>query len=89
MVHDGSCQSFQDDVTLTAAQKATIEAWVDGGAPEGTPVTLTLPPQPTLEGAVDITTPLFAPVAQGATLAEHDEYRCFLLDAPRDRGPRS
>jgi mono/diheme cytochrome c family protein len=48
MVNDGSCQSFQDDVTLTAAQKAIVAAWVDGGAPEGTPVTLTLPPQPML-----------------------------------------
>ena len=38
MVHDGSCQSFQDDVSLTANQKSTIAAWVDGGAPEGTPV---------------------------------------------------
>ena len=82
MVNDGSCQSFQDDVTLTAAQKAIVAAWVDGGAPEGTPVTLTLPPQPMLAGAVDVTTPLFAPVAQGGALAEHDEYRCFQLDAP-------
>ncbi len=82
MVNDGSCQSFQDEVSLTAAQKATIAAWVDAGAPEGTPVTLTLPPQPTLAGAVDITTPLFAPVAQGGALAESDEYRCFPFDAP-------
>ena len=35
MVHDDSCGSFQDDATLTAAEKATIAAWVDGGAGRG------------------------------------------------------
>jgi hypothetical protein len=83
MVNDGSCQSFDDnDVTLSADQKATIAAWVDGGTPEGTPVTLTLPPQPMLADAVDISTPLFAPIAQGGALAEYDEYRCFMIDPP-------
>ena len=38
MVHDGSCQSFLDDVTLSDNQKAIIAAWVDRGTPEGTPV---------------------------------------------------
>src|SRR3954469_22195540 len=80
MVNDGSCQSFQAEVSLTAAQKATIAAWVDGGTPEGTPVTLTTPPQPTLSEAVDLTTPLFAPVPQGGARAEFDEYRCFPFD---------
>jgi len=82
MVHDGSCQQFVDDITLSDHQKAVIAAWVDQGAPEGTPVTLTLPPQPTLAGAVDVTTPMFAPVPQGGQEAEFDEYRCFALDAP-------
>jgi hypothetical protein len=82
MVNDGSCQSFQDDVSLSAEQKSTIAAWVDGGALEGTPATLTLPPQPALANAVDIATPLYTPVAQGGQLAEFDEYRCFLFDAP-------
>jgi hypothetical protein len=82
MVHDGSCQSFIDDSTLTDRQKAIVSAWVDQGTPEGTPVTLTLPPQPTLSGAVDLTTPPFAPVAQGGQLAEYDEYRCFAMDPP-------
>jgi len=35
-----------------------------------------------LDGAVDVTTPLFAPMAQGGQLAAFDEYRCFLFDAP-------
>jgi hypothetical protein len=82
MVHDGSCGSFQAAAALTAAEKATIAAWVNGGRAEGTPVKLTLPPMPALQDAVDVSTPLFAPVAQGGALAENDEYRCFALDPP-------
>jgi hypothetical protein len=82
LVHDGSCGSFHDEMTLTDAQKATVKQWVDGGMLEGTPVTLTLPPQPKLGGAVDIATPRFMPVAQGGALAANDEYRCFLMDPP-------
>jgi hypothetical protein len=82
MVHDGSCGSFHDETTLTAAEKATVAAWVNGGLVEGTKVTLTLPTRPALDGAVDVTTPTFAPVAQGTALAEFDEYRCFLLAPP-------
>jgi Copper type II ascorbate-dependent monooxygenase, C-terminal domain len=82
MVHDGTCESFHDETTLTPAEKATISDWVNGGQREGTPVTLTLPLQPKLENAVDINTPTFAPVAVGDQLAMFDEYRCFLLDPP-------
>jgi hypothetical protein len=82
MVHDDSCGSFEDAATLTAAEKQTIAAWVEGTQAEGTKVALTLPTKPALEGALDIETPTFAPVPQGGTLAEFDDYRCFLLDPP-------
>jgi hypothetical protein len=82
MRHDGTCGSFNDDVTLTHAQKATIEAWVKGGALEGTKVTLTPAKLPVLEGATDLKTPMFAPTPQGGDLAADDEYRCFLMDPP-------
>jgi len=82
MVHDGSCGSFHDERTLTADEKAVIQRWVQGGGLEGTPVSLPPPDQPTLEGAVDVSTPVFSPVAQGGELAEFDEYRCFLMDPP-------
>src|SRR3954468_9983898 len=82
MVHDGSCGQFQDDMTLTAAQKSTVTSWLQGDLAEGAPATLALPPQPELDGALDITTPAFAPVAQGGALAQSDEYRCFLMDPP-------
>jgi hypothetical protein len=79
--HDGSCGDFQDDETLSAAEKATIKAWVDAGAPEGQPRSLTTPAPPHLEQGTDYRTPDFAPEPQGGALAAHDEYRCFLLDA--------
>lgn len=82
MVHDGSCGGFQAAAALTATEKATIAAWVNGARAEGTPVTLTLPPMPTLADAVNVSTPTFAPVPQGGALAENDEYRCFELDPP-------
>jgi hypothetical protein len=82
LVHDGTCGSFHDEITLTDDQKATIKKWADGGALEGTPVTLTLPPTPTLDNALSIATPRFAPVPQGGALAANDEYRCFLMDPP-------
>jgi hypothetical protein len=82
MVHDGSCGQFHDEITLTDAEKATVTSWLQGPMPEGKPVTLTLPAQPVLDGALDVSTPTFAPVAQGGQLAEFDEYRCFLMDPP-------
>jgi hypothetical protein len=82
MVHDGSCGTFHDETTLSDAEKTTIAAWVNGGTPEGTPATLTLPAQPSLAGAMDVSTPMFSPMAQGTPLALNDEYRCFVLDPP-------
>ena len=82
MVNDGTCQSFHDETTLSAAEKATITAWVNGGQAEGIPATLTLPVQPKLADALDVQTPTFAPVAVGDQLALFDEYRCFLMDPP-------
>src|SRR5690349_15001042 len=40
MVHDGSCQSFHDEATLTDAQKATIVSWANGARAEGTPASI-------------------------------------------------
>ncbi|HEX2656861.1 MAG TPA: cytochrome c, partial [Polyangia bacterium] len=85
MVHDDSCGSFDAAKTVTATEKATIAAWVNGGAPEGTPVKLTPPAKPMLTGALDVSTPQFSPVPQGGQTAQNDEYRCFALDAPNPR----
>jgi len=37
MVHDGTCGSFQDDMTLSDQQKTTIAAWITGGQAEDLP----------------------------------------------------
>lgn len=87
MVHDDTCGSFDEaGRTLTTAEKATIAAWVNGGRAEGTPVAITRPAKPVLSGALDVTTPMFAPVAQGGDLAVNDEYRCFAIDPPNTKG---
>jgi copper type II ascorbate-dependent monooxygenase-like protein len=77
----GGCGSFDESVALSDAQIATIGAWAEGGAVEGTPLSsdlaLTARPLPTLEGGTDFALPTFAPEIQGGLLAEFDEYRCF------------
>ncbi|MBL8955954.1 MAG: hypothetical protein JNK82_34585 [Myxococcaceae bacterium] len=75
--HDGTCGDFVDGETLTAAQKELLATWVAEGLAEGTPKEQPLTPLPHLDGARELSTPLFAPVAQGGTLAAADEYRCF------------
>ncbi|WP_428264004.1 hypothetical protein [Haliangium sp.] len=78
---DGSCGDFADSRWLSERDIATIAAWVEQGAREGTPRTdLTVPAQPALEGASAYTTPTFVPevVSDGPTL--FDEYRCFVID---------
>jgi len=77
---DGSCQSFSDSLALSDEQIADIGRWVDAGAAEGEQRSVALPAVPTLDRAIDYVTPKFVPRAVGSDLAEHDEYRCFLLD---------
>jgi len=78
---DGSCQSFAGSLALTDAQIQKIGTWVDGGATEGKARKIEQPRVPSLNDAVVYTTPNFTPEAMGGELAEHDEYRCFLLDS--------
>jgi hypothetical protein len=77
---DGSCGTFADSLSLSEQDIATIAAWVDGGKLEGTPVEITVPSQPTLEGASEYSTPEFTPMPEGTPLALNDEYRCFIVD---------
>lgn len=78
---DGSCGSFAHDPTLSESEILTLARWVEGGALEGTPRDVELPEAPSLTGAVAYSTPVFSPQIEGGTLAEFDEYRCFLLDS--------
>jgi hypothetical protein len=77
---DGSCGEFKDSIALSDAQIALIADWVENGAPEGTPTKITLPDVPSLARATELSTPLFTPEIVGGPLAEHDEYRCFVLE---------
>jgi hypothetical protein len=78
--HGGSCGDFEQADTLTAAEKQTIVAWVEGGARPGTRPLPALPPRPALAGGQELQTPPFSPVALGTKFAQHDDYRCFALD---------
>jgi hypothetical protein len=81
MTHDGSCGQFQDDETLTEAEKSTIWQWANGEQKEGTRVALATPAADHLTDAQEWKTPTIVPVAEGGQLAEFDEYRCFPLDS--------
>jgi hypothetical protein len=76
----GECGSFDESQALTDAQIEMIGNWSKAGAPEGTPVSLTPPPLPTLGDAKEWTTPNFTPQIQGGDLTQFDEYRCFQID---------
>ena len=78
---DGSCGEFRDSLALDPDEIARIERWVQAGALAGEPRQLTLPKPIALEPTVQLQTPLFTPEAQRTPEAEHDEYRCFLLQA--------
>ena len=78
---DGTCGTFQDSKALGADEIAVIEAWAEGGAPEGTPRDdLMLPELDHLAEGLDFATPVFVPEIVGGDLAPSDEYRCFLID---------
>jgi copper type II ascorbate-dependent monooxygenase-like protein len=80
----GECGSFDESIALTQDEIDVIGSWARGERREGTPVALPLPQLPELALATDFPLPEFSPVIQGGPLAAFDEYRCFLLDTPRD-----
>ena len=81
---DGSCGEFQDSHWLSDEELATIDDWVKAGAPEGNHAQINAPALPKLDDAAIYTTPVFTPEPEGSQLAEHDEYRCFLVDSGVD-----
>jgi hypothetical protein len=83
---DGSCGDFAGSLALSDEQIQTIGDWALGGAALGTPGVAHLPSVPALDDAFALETPTFQPAPEGTALAKHDEYRCFLLDAPSDPG---
>lgn len=74
------CAAYQDDISLSESDRATLLAWVDGGAPEGEPRTAPAetPVEPPSLARVDRTLGMPEPYTPTGT----DDYRCFLLDWP-------
>jgi hypothetical protein len=83
VTNDGSCGDFSTP-SLTTEEIQTIVGWVEAGAEEGTERDPVLPGIDHLSGALTLRTPEFVPTPGGTLLDEHDDYRCFLLDAPED-----
>ena len=74
------CNTYQHDRSLPAAEKATLLAWLDRGAPEGDPATAKV-------ASAALATPGLSRVDATLKLPEPyqpvrspDEYRCFVLD---------
>lgn len=76
---DGTCGEFEDNQWLSDEEIATVVAWAEAGAPEGTPgATFDAAPLDVLPAdAVPYLTPDFVPEVVGGEYAENDEYRCF------------
>jgi hypothetical protein len=77
---DGSCGEFIDSLALSDREIADIGRWVRNGAIPGTPASIEQPAIPTLKDATSFKTPKYTPVVAGGALAEHDDYRCFMVD---------
>jgi hypothetical protein len=77
---DGSCGTFSGSPALSDAELERLRDWVEDGLLAGEPRVLAPAAVATLDGAVELSTPVFAPIAQGTELAEEDEYRCFQFD---------
>jgi hypothetical protein len=70
---------FKDDLRLTADQIATLEAWADGGAPEGDSATAASLPSP-VSLVLDGATHLLSAETAYQTGGTVDEFICFVLD---------
>ncbi len=78
------CGSFDESVALTQEEIATLGAWARGDRAEGTAVPVAPRGLLGLDQGTDFQTPYFVPEVAGGMFAEHDEYRCFLLDPGLD-----
>ena len=81
----GCCNTFKDDISLTDAQIALIDAWVEQGAPEGDPDTpgASLAPVGGLS-RVDLTLQMPEPYLPEPRAGRVDDFRCFIVDWPLD-----
>jgi hypothetical protein len=73
-----ACNQYQNDRSLTDAERTTISAWARGAALEGDPSTYVAPPASTAPMLrVDKT---LTPATPYTPVEIPDEYRCFVID---------
>lgn len=79
--NSGACNRHLDARWLSEGEIATLEAWAQGGAPEGDGAIPAAPPAepPRLQGDVRTVT---MRVSYVPDTTQADDYRCFLVDAP-------
>ena len=67
---------WKDDPRLSAAEKATLHAWIEDGMSAGTARPVSVPEAPTLLGVTETVAPIVPFTARG----DRDQFMCFLLD---------
>lgn len=72
-------QPWKNDPRLSDAEKATLRAWADAGAPEGDPATAAPLPEPD-EAALDGDVQTLEPGAAHTTSGDTDEFLCVSMD---------
>ncbi len=70
---------WKDDLRLDEAEKATLRAWADAGAPEGDATAPAALPEP-VSLALDGANQQLAPLESYVTSGDSDEFTCFVLD---------
>jgi hypothetical protein len=78
---DGSCGTFSNVPAVSDEEIATLAAWAEGGALEGTPTELVPPPLSVLSNMLPYQAPQFTPERQGADPLQFNESRCFVVSS--------
>lgn len=81
---DNACSTYKRDLSLTDDEHDRLLAWIDLGSPEGDPADEPAPPPPDDEPPIAYDIELGVPEPYTPT-ALPDDYRCFLLDWPKDQ----
>ena len=75
---DNDCQTYRDSPALSEEQIATLAAWADAGAPEGSPAAM---PEAPVQATLDAPSRVLDPgEAYTPPSDRDDDYRCFIVD---------
>ena len=78
---DSSCRGYVHDRSLPQAERELLRVWAELGAPAGDPGDA--PPAPDAPEAIEYDIELALPAPYTPTISP-DEYRCFLIEWPKD-----